>query len=625
MRPILLSLVLLLLPACTDAGTATGPGDAGQLTAALHAEPVSTFVGQPVRFDCSESLDSLGVAAGFSDTAITEYRFDFGDDAFFVHDTFWINHVYASAGTYTASVTLTEGEQQATASVDIVVRHPPPSVLSLDVSADQKAVIGEWVVLEGRGFREDNVPTVLFEAVEAQNVAFLSEFQFAIQVPPQTPSGFADVQVDFPDDNEGDWTDETRVARYALATDAWRGRATILEFGDYEQAWPLSQTLELDSAAVVAISSDGSYALLGDARFQLALNPTIALVDMTADWGPAVTAQLPDIGLGPLHGIAMARDVPLAVVTDLTGFTVLDLSDPANPEVVGDREAYQFSEMAPTAIALSPDGTRLAVLSTFNDRLRFYSITAGGIVYDDDSVDVGPGTQGLAVHPADSLLYVLGGGGIGALPPDLDFANTSITVVDFDGTTAEDIHDGWLPIANTPIPVDIAVGPSGKAWVTTLDQNFGTLGQAFTDITNDPVDLGAWQDLIESLSNLGFGAAVGIDGLEAGVPVLDDGMFTDFGFQAGIDVRYDEDVYVATALAIGTTLEVLSDDSLLHLSVDIDYGVAVGNLISGEVTTYPMFTAPVVSYIDFQLNYDLGPLVDLLLPPYAFGDVAIQP
>jgi PKD repeat protein len=616
--------ILILLTACADTADEGLPDSTGSLVASLHAEPVSTFVGQSVRFDASESVDSLGVAAGFSDTAITEYRFEFGDDGFFVHDTFWITHVYDAAGTYPASVTVTEGDETATATVEIVVRHPPPSVLSLDVGDDQKAAIGEWVTLEGRGFREDNVPTVRFEAIEAVNVAFLNEFQFGIQVPPRTPSGFGDVQVDFPDDDEGDWTDEVRVVRYALATDAWRGRANIIEFGDYEQAWPLSQTLELEAAAVVAMSSDGSYALLGDARFQVALNPTVALVDMTADWGPAVTAQLPDVGVGPLHGIALARDVPTAVITDLTGFTVLDLEDPANPEVL-EREEYQFSEMGPTAIALSPDGTRLAVLSTFNDRLRFYSITAGGIVYDDDYVEVGPGTQGLAVHPEDSLVYVLGGGGIGALPPDLDFENTTITVVDFDGSNAEDIHDGWLPIADTPIPVDIAIGPSGKAWVTTLDQNFGTLGQSFTDITNNPADLGAWQDLIESVTNLGFGSAVGIDGLEAGVPVYDDGMFSDFGFQAGIDVRYDENVYVSTVLAIGTTLEILTDNSLLHLSLDIDYGVAVGNLVSGEVTTYPMFTAPVVSYIDFQLNYDLGPLIDLVLPPYAFGDVAIQP
>ncbi len=49
------------------------------------------------------------------------------------------------------------------------------------------------------------------------------------------------------------------------------------------------------------------------------------------------------------------------------------------------------------------------------------------------------------------------------------------------------------------------------------------------------------------------------------------------------------------------------------------------DIARGTVDVYPQFSEPVVSYIDFQLNYDLGPLIALLLPPYAFGDVAIQP
>ena len=38
-----------------------------------------------------------------------------------------------------------------------------------------------------------------------------------------------------------------------------------------------------------------------------------------------------------------------------------------------------------------------------------------------------------------------------------------------------------------------------------------------------------------------------------------------------------------------------------------------------------MFHEPVVSYIDFVLNYDLNPITQLLLPPWALGDVALQP
>lgn len=621
--PLLIAIALLIgCPETGDEGLQPGADD---LIAVLHAEPEVALVGESIRFDASESVDRQGVAAGFSDTAIEEFRFDFGDDGFFVTDTHWITHTYEEAGVYTAVLTVTEGSETAEATVEVTVRHPPPGVLGLDVSGDEKAVIGEWVTLDGRGFREDNQPEVTFDSVEATQIAFVNEFQWSIQVPPGTPSGLTEVQIDFPDENEGDAELETWVARYALATDAFRGRANIVEFGEFDSAWPASQTLELDNAAVVRMSADGSFALIGDARFQVALAPTIALVDMTSDWNPSVTAVLEGLGDGPLHDIALARDVPLAVVTDLTGFTVLDLSDPADPVAVGDRETYQFADMAPTAVALSPDGTRMAVLSTFTDQLRFYSITPTGPIYEADAVAVGEGTQGMVVHPTEDLLYVLGGGGFGSIPPDLNGGNTSVTVLDWSGQPAVNVHAGPLLVPEVAVPIDIAVGPSGKAWITTLDQNFGTIGGAFSDLAADPVNLGAWQDLIESLGNLGFGAAIGVDGLLDGTPVADAGTFSPFGFQGGIGVRYDERVAVSTVIGLGTTVEIFNGDELLHLSLDIDYGVAITNLVSGDVQVHPMFTAPVVSYIDFVLNYDVAPLLELLLPPYAFGDVAIQP
>ena len=90
-------------------------------------------------------------------------------------------------------------------------------------------------------------------------------------------------------------------------------------------------------------------------------------------------------------------------------------------------------------------------------------------------------------------------------------------------------------------------------------------------------------------------------------------------------VRFDERLYISTVVGLGTTLEFFNGDDILNLSLDIDYGVAVGNLVTGNVQVYPLFNQPVVSYVDFVLNYDLGPLTGLVLPPWALGDVAIQP
>ena len=621
-----LLVLLVLLAACEDTGALTSTGAP---LAVLAVEPAQVYIGDPVRFDAGASSDSLGVAARFSDTALSGFHFDFGDEQAVDVESWYQDHSYAEPGTYEATLTVSEGEDSSSVSAEVEVTARPPAVIGLDVSGDDVAVIGEWIVIEGRGFREDNVPSVEFEhGILASRVEVDSEYEIFVQVPPRTPSGWNDVVVDFPNDDDGDAVLETWVTRFALATDAWRGRVYLTEFGSGDQHWARSQTLELPNAAVVKISGDGAFALVGDARFQATASPSVIVVDLTADWNPVVSHELSGLGVGPLQDIAIARDAPVGVIVDATGFVVLDLTDPLDPVQVGDRIDFQFAEMAPTAAELSPDGTRLSLLSTFNDRVRFYTLTPTGPIYDTESVDVGPQCQDMDVLDDAGLLYVLGGGGEGAMPPDLSFDNTTLTVIDLLTTPAANIggEGAFLPLeGEVPIPFDLAVGPSGTAYISTLDQNFATLSSALSDITDSVTDLGAWTDLVEALQNLGFGAVRPVDGALTGELLVGDGLFSPFGFQTGLDVRYDERLYVATAIGLGTTLSVLEDGELIHLSLDIDYGVAVGNLITGDVEVYPMYTAGVVSYVDFQLQYDLGPLTALLLPPYAMGDVAIQP
>lgn len=622
---LLVAAVSLALVGCDDTSGLAGVDD---LRAALIADPEVVSIGFPIRLDAGESTDSYGRAARFSDSVFDEFAWDFGDGELLVTEEYLVDHTYANPGTYTASVTVIEGDLEATAEVEVTVNHPPPSVIDVDVSGDGKAVIGEWLTIDGRSFRESNLPTIDFDGVEAPNVVFDSEFQILVQVPPRASSGWGTMRVDFPHEIEGDVNLEVWVARYGLATDAWRGRTYIVEFGAGEEAWLRSQSLELENAAVARISGDGAFALIGDARYQATLAPSVTVVDMTADHHPVATADLTDLGIGPLFDIAIAADVPTAVVTDAAGFVVLDLTDPTDPSLIGEREPFDFSELAPTAVAISPDGLRIAFLSTFNDRVRFYSVTPTGPIYDAAYVEVGPGTQDLGVLRDEELLYVLGGGGEGAIPPDLAFDNTSLTVIDFAGAPATNYHgEGtFLDLAGgAPVPIDLAVAPSGTAYVTTLDQNFGDVLGAFEDIAGNPGNVGAWQTLLESLSGIGFGSAVPITGALEGSLTVGEGWFTPFGFQAGIDVRFDEGMYIGTAIGLGTTVSFLSDGELIHLSLDIDYAVVIADLEAGTVEVIPQFSEAVVSYIDFQLNYDLGPLINLLLPPYAFGDAAIQP
>ncbi len=624
---LLLLASLVALPGCRDTGANVNEVPGGELAAALTADATSVLVGTSIRFDAGDSTDSRGVQGRFSDSGIEVFRFDFGDGTVVDNDLFYVEHVYAEPGLYTATVTIEQGGDSATATLDVELRYPPPTLLGVDVSTDDKAVIGEWITLEGRGFREANLPDVSFDLVDAPNVAFITEFEIEVQVPVRVASGFVDLTVDFPYEDDADDVLEIWVTRYGLATDAWRGRVYIVEFGSGTSAEPRTQSMELDEASVVEISGDGSFALIGDARYAATLAPTVVVADMTSDFQPVVTAELPDVGDGPLHGIAIAAEAPIAVVMDLSGFTVLDVSDVASPLQVGDREVFSFGDMGPTAIELSPDGTKLAVLSTFNDRVRFYDITPQGPVYSSDWVAVGEGTQDMAVHTDTGYLYVLGGGGEGALPPDLNLGNTSLTVIDFEGFAPENIHGpGVFMDANAaPLPLDLAVGPSGSAYVTSFDQNTGDILTAFEDIGSNPTNLGAWVDLIESITNISVGAMQPFEGPLDGTLVPGTALFAPFGFQTGLDVRYDERIYVSTVIGLGTTLEFFNGNDILNLSLDIDYSVAIGNLDTGDVQVFDMFHEPVVSYIDFVLNYDLNPITQLLLPPWALGDVAIQP
>ncbi|MCO4770516.1 MAG: PKD domain-containing protein [Deltaproteobacteria bacterium] len=617
----------LALSGCRDTGSGVNIVDDEDLVAALSADAVLVTLGTPIRFDAGDSTDTAGTAARFSDTSIDGFTWNFGDGPDEASDLFYLDHEFTEAGTYTVGVTVTQGEELASATLDVEVRFPPPALLGPDAGADEVAVIGEWITLQGRGFREGNLPDVSFEGVEAPNVAFLSEYEIAVQVPPTAPSGNADLVVDFPYEDDADDVFLIWVTRYGLATDAWRGRVSIIEFGSGDEAAPLSQSIELDEAAVVAMSGDGAFALVGDARYAANLAPRIVVADMTADYQPVVVAELENVGVGPLHGIAIAKDVPIAAITDVGGFSLVDLSDPANPVAIGDREAFSFGDLAPTAVALNADATKLALLSTFNDRVRFYEINSTGVVYSQDWVAVGEGAQDMVVHPETGFLVVMGGGGEGAIPPDFDLGNTTLAVLDWNGFEPENVHGPgvYMGTSAAPVPIDLAVGPSGTAYVTTFDQNTGGLLGALGDIGNNPGDLSAWVDLVDGITNLSLGAVQPLDGTLDGTLVEREPLFAPFGFQGGVGVRFDERLYVSTVVGLGTTLEVFNGDDILYLSLDMDYGIAIGNLVTGNVQTFPLYNEAIVEYDDFVLNYDLGPVTGLLLPPWALGDVAIQP
>src|SRR5205085_2378261 len=106
-------------------------------------------------------------------------------------------------------------------------------------------------------------------------------------------------------------------------------------------------------------------------------------------------------------------------------------------------------------------------------------------------VNCGAGTQDAAMSDDGSILYVLGGGGEGAVPPILGQPTlASITAINADtgailkGPYSLSSLNGGQAV--TPIPFDLAVSRSNpnKVYVTTLDEGFSEMFDILGDIFN---------------------------------------------------------------------------------------------------------------------------------------------
>ncbi len=634
--PLLLSILCLLALGCADEAsdddTYDGYGEDdddavdGAVTASFIADPTALFVEETVAFDAGPSTDGKDVAAYYSDCDLVDFTWDFGDGETESTTIYFVDHTYTEVGTFNVTLTVTNavGEQDTTSEV-VEVAYPLPEVIGMDVSVDGVAVIGEWILVEGTEFREENVPTFTFggNAVATQ-VLFVDPENLRVRVPPRADSGMQTVDIDFPEDDGGDTEVEIWVKRYAVTTDAFHDKVSFISFGDYPEFMLEGQNLVVEDATIVKITGDGATAIVGDGRWDINLTPTLTFIDLTADFSPVVTSVTTDIGLGPLFDIATAVDI--ALVADAAGLNVVDLTDPYNPYSVG-LTFYPLEDLAATDVELTPDGTLAAVLGTFDDTVRFYDVGFSGATLLGDVVQASGGIQDVQITDDGQYAYVLSGGGEGAIPPDLDLGNTCMTVIDLAVLPLANVHGDGVCVAvdeHAPIPWDMSIAPDYSTYIASFDENFSNVATAFNGIIADPLNIGAWEDLLTALTSLSFGGVVEVEGFDSGTPVLGSSWFLPFGMQTAVDVRYDERVYVSAGIYLDFEYDL---ENILDpfAAITMANGVAVVNLETDEVTDINLDSDPLLYYDNFQLDYDYMPLLTLLLPPYSFGDVAIQP
>ncbi len=612
-------------PVGDDDTSGYGDGD-GAVHAAFVANPTTLYPLESVHFDAGSSTDPYGIEAYYHDCAIAEFHWDFGDGQTEISELYQLDHIYEEVGQYEVTLTVvTAGGSEDTIAGSVEVLYPLPIVVQVDVSVDGAAIIGEWIRILGEEFREENLPEVIFGGgPSASQVRFIDATEIHLRVPPTSPSGLQPIVIDFPQDDGGDTSVDIWVKRYSVSTDAFHDTVNFISFGDGTDYQVELQDLTVEDATLVKITGDGATAVVGDGRWDINLTPTLTFIDLTADFSPVVTSTTTDIGIGPLFDIATAVDI--ALVADAAGLNVVDLTDPYHPVNVG-RTNYPLEDLAATDVELTPDGTLAVVLGTFDSSIRFYDVDFNGATLVSHVVDGASGIQDVQISDDGQFAYVLSGGGEGAIPPDLNLGNTCVTVVDLaidppgnflgDGTCVE-------ITSHAPVPFDIAMAPDGTAYITSFDENFAIVSSAFAGIIADPLDINAWADLLDALTSLSFGGVVEADNIWAGQAVIGTSWFLPYGFQTGIDVRYDEALYVSNGIYLEFVYD-LEDILDPYAAITMTNGVAVANLDTGEVEEVTLQADPLLYYESFQLDYDYEPLLALILPPYSFGDVAIQP
>lgn len=590
-----------------DGGNPFGPVDPDLFSVVLTVAPNPAEKFETVTLDASSSLGGLA-----------SYEFDFGDGSpVLTQATAIATHAYDVVNyqdtTYVLKVTACDENGVCdTAGASLLVKDLPPSVAVVDAGDDGRGVIGEWVTLIGKNFL--TVPAVTVDGVPAEFVELLDSEHVRFRVPPAARAGLRDLVIGFTGYQPA--TTQVDVRRFAVVTSAAYDRLYVFDVTSTEGVVDTGIRLDLPDASTVKISPEGSTAYITNGRFNFETG-TVQVVDLTADGGPQVIDSF-DVGAGPLYDAEVSPHRPLMVAGDAFGIHLFDTTDPLAPNKFNYTSALfngdPLNDIAAVDIAINRAGDRVAVLNAWNAEARIFHLSGNAVTnaLAPVRIDVGPATQDAAMSDDGSILYVLGGGGEGAVPPVLDNP-TLATLTAIDANTGTVLHQPYqLSSLNggssvTPIPFDLAVSRSNpnKVYVTTLDEGFSELFDLLEQLANG--DIGVLLDILLFLGNdgLSFGATWPIDNAST-TPSLGQPLQESFTAPTSAELLYNDHRMLQSSFQVYLD----SNDDLVFRT-----GVTVINMQTNTSTFLPLETE--------QIGFDV--LFDLFQPPFSFGDVSIQP
>ena len=597
-----------------DNGAGDGFGPAGPVnpdlfSVVLLVSPNPAVKGETVTLDASNSHGGL-----------VNFEFDLGDGSPVVSQAAPVTtHVYDVVNyqdtTYQVKVTACDAENRCeTAGATLVVEDLPPSIAAVDTGADKRGVIGEWINLAGKNLV--TVPEITVAGVPATHIELIDESNMRFRVPVAIAAGLQPLQVTF--EGYPTFNAEIDVRRFALVTSARFDKAYVFDVTNTESFVDTGIRVDMTDASTIKISPEGSTAYVSNGRFNFLSTGTVQVVDLTADGGPQVIDTF-DVGAGPLYDIEVSPGRELFVAGDALGIHLFDTKDPLAPANFNYTSALfngdPLNDVAAVDIAINRAGDRVAVLNAWNAEARIFHL-AGDVVtnaLNPVRVDVGPATQDAAMSDDGSILYVLGGGGEGAVPPVLDNPTLS-TLTAIDGTTGAVLAgpyqlsslNGGQPV--TPIPFDLAVSRSNpnKVYVTTLDEGFSELFDLLEQIFNG--DLSAILDLIVFLGTdgLSFGGTWPINNASTS-PSLAAPFQETFTAPTAAELLYNDKKMLQSSFRVWWD----DDEGTLIFQT----GATIITTATGASTFVPLETE--------EIGFDA--LFGLFQPPFSFGDVSIQP
>ena len=613
----LFSTLLLGVGGCgrdkSGAGGEPNPSPTPAYVLTISANPNPADMGQVVTVDASSSPSTF---ASFS--------FEFGDGSAAVNQVAAAaTHTYGVQNfqdtTYTIRVKgfFDGGAGFVEATLPILVRDLPPSVQTLDTGSDKKAIIGEWIYLAGKNFFSE--PTVTVDGVASKYVEILDVENLRFRVPATARAANRELKVQWT--GYTPYLGELDVKRYALSTSARHDKVYFLDVAGNEAITATGNSLDLIDAATVKISADGSTAYITDGRFAFLSEGTISIIDLTNDGVPVKTGEIA-VGTGPLFDIETATDAQILVAGDSFGFTVFDTADPLAPVKIGYTSALfggdPLNDVAACDLAVSADGSRVVALNAFSAQARIFKLNGFQVMNAAAPVrvNVGPKTQDAVISDDGNLLYVLGGGGEGAVPMDLsDPRAATISAINLgnDAMLAgpyklSDLN-ATVPVARIPFDLAVSRTNPSKIYVTTLDEGFSEMFALLDAFLTNPTITNLAQLLIFlNGDGLSLGMTVPINGANTASPSLMAPMQETFTAPTSADLLYN-------------------DHRMLQSSFRLWYDDNSGDFIfQTGVSSVNLQAKNASSFIPFQTEtLGFSAVFGLLQAPLSFGDVVFQP